>query len=131
MFKRTHELPQIQLTDPIWTVEHISAALRIGERAVRDVIKRSGFPTPSRLGSGPTARLYWVAQDVLDYMRTQAARPVGVPVARLAQPTTVVSPAAPVLPSTARNHSSGAVLSNEDALAAIAALPTTRTQVTR
>jgi len=128
MFKRTHELPQIQLTDPIWTIEHVAAALRIGERAARDVIKRPGFPSPSRLGSGPTSRLYWLAQDVLDYMRTQATRPPTMPASRTLP---AFSPTTPVLPAP-RNRGAGALVTDdEEALAVIESLQTTRQQVTR
>ena len=65
MNTRTAPLPPVDLTDPIWTVEHAAAALRLGPRATRTVVATTGFPTPFRLNDAPTARLDWVRDDVL------------------------------------------------------------------
>ncbi len=68
MHTRTTPLPPVDLADPIWTVEHVAAAFRLGPRATRSLIARPDFPAAFRLSDARTARLYWRREQVLDFV---------------------------------------------------------------
>lgn len=116
MHTRTTPLPPIDLADPIWTVEHVALAFRIGIRATRSLIATPDFPNAFRASSAPKALLYWRRDQVLDVVaahaasgRVAATEPTRAAATRLPTPT-----AATEMP---RN-----VASDDDAVAAIAAL---------
>ena len=112
MNPRTTPLPPVDLTDPIWTLEHLAQALRLGERATRTLVAGAGFPSPFRLTSSRTARLYWMRQDLLDHFASPRGR-MPVPEAPLEQP-------APTLPTSRFGPSEETA-----ALAELATLPVT------
>lgn len=123
MHTRTTPLPPVDLADPIWTVEHVALAFRIGIRAARTLIARPDFPAAFRLSEGRTARLYWRRERVLDFVDTTATatpeQTTPAPVAprraaTVGEPAPATAAAAPDLPRYAGT--------DDDALAAIAAL---------
>ena len=68
MNARTAPLPPPDLADPIWTIEHVALALRLRLRATRTLVASPGFPAPFRLGNSPTARRYWIRDDLLAHL---------------------------------------------------------------
>jgi len=80
MHTRTTPLPPVELADPVWTIEHVARLLRLGPRATRTAITAPGFPAPFRLNPSPTARLYWLREDVLAHLATLAGAPPPAPV---------------------------------------------------
>ena len=84
MNPRTTPLPPVELADPIWTLEHIAHALRLGTRATRTVIAAPSFPPAFRLTAAPTARLYWMREQVLAHFAAQTAAPSTAPVTQMA-----------------------------------------------
>lgn len=111
MHARATPLPPVDPADPIWTVEHLAAALRLRERATRELIAAPHFPAGFRLSQAPTARRYWLREDVLTHFASLSGarrpRPVS---ARRATPPTQGRPAD----------------RDADALAVLASLPTRR-----
>ncbi len=57
MHPRATPLSPAELTNLLWTFEHLARALRLGERATRTAITDPTFPAPFRLTASPTARL--------------------------------------------------------------------------
>jgi len=114
-----------------WTRQTGSPAttrsLRTGERAARDVIARPGLPCPSRLGPSRTARLYWLASDVLDWMRGLAAPGQSAPTAITDLPMRDAAPMLNAVPTPTERPARG--VSEDDALAVIGSLPTVRRRV--
>ena len=108
MHTRTTPLPPVDPADPIWTVEHLAAALRLGERATRQLIAAPAFPAGFRLSQAPTARRYWLREDVLEHF---ASLSVGTTRRR--------TPGSPAPSAQSRTADRDA-----DARAALAALPT-------
>lgn len=89
MHTRTCDLPPVELTDPVWTVEHLALALRQGERATRTLVTEPAFPAGFRLNDAPTARRYWLRQQVLDHFASLSVAPATrrTPARRPAPPT--------------------------------------------
>jgi hypothetical protein len=110
MNTRTCPLPPVELTDPIWTVEHLALALRQGERATRTLVASAGFPAAFRLNDAPTARLYWLREHLLSHFASLSAparpapappqcRPAGPGAAALADPDAAALAAIALLPA--------------------------------
>ena len=123
MHPRTTPLPPPDLADPIWTVEHLALAFRLGARATRALVAAPGFPAAFRAGPARTARLYWRREQILDL--------VAAGTAAIAGPAPAPAPAtAPAAPAPARPTTAAAppryVAGEDDALAAIAAVRTAR-----
>lgn len=117
MNKRTIELPPIDLADPIWTIEHLALALRQGERATRTLIADPAFPAGFRLSASPTARQYWLRDQILDHFASLcAATPAPARAPRPAPRTT------PAVPTQSRPTAADR---DAAALAELATLPTT------
>lgn len=114
MNTRTTPLPPVELTDPIWTVEHLERALRLGERATRTLIAGPTFPAGFRLTDAPTARRYWLREHVLDHFASLSAVATA-PVTAQRRPASRFQGRTPD--------------AQADALGAIAALPTRRARV--
>ncbi|MBO3084123.1 hypothetical protein [Cellulomonas fengjieae] len=94
MHTRTSDLPPIEPSDPIWTVEHLAAALRQGERATRTLTGDASFPAGFRLNDSPNARRYWLREHVLDHFASlcaTSAGPVPVPSQRRPADTDVLA----------------------------------------
>lgn len=125
MHPRTTPLPPVDLSDPVWTIEHVQRVLRLGLRATRTAVSTTGFPAAFRLNASPTARLYWLREDVLAYFATLAsqAQPAvpTVQVEARTRPVTAARQARPA-PAVGRSaHRSRAPMTREAALAEIAA----------
>lgn len=57
--------PRIDLTDPVWTIQHLSACLHVSVDTAREYTYREDFPGSHFLG----ARLLWDREDVLSWFR--------------------------------------------------------------
>ena len=75
-----HPIPDVDLQDEVWTVEHIAAFLRKRVSAAYDRIREPGFPAPF---DGGQRHRRWLAADVRHHFaqhrshtgRLAAARP--------------------------------------------------------
>ena len=125
MHPRTTPPPPVELADPVWTIEHVQRVLRLGLRATRTAVGAAGFPPAFRLNASPTARLYWLREDVLAYFATLAPQaPPAVPSVQVETRTRSVTTAwqAHPAPAVRRSaHRSHAPMTREAALAEIAA----------
>jgi hypothetical protein len=123
MHTRTTPLSPVDLADPIWTIEHVALAFRLGVRATRSLIARPDFPGAFRLSDARTARLYWRREQVLDFVAggatTGATQATSAPLA----PRSTVTAGRPA-PATGPldAESPRYVGTDDDALAAMAAL---------
>ncbi|MCC2317140.1 hypothetical protein [Cellulomonas chengniuliangii] len=117
MHPRTTPLPPPDLADPIWTVEHVALAFRLGARATRALVAAPGFPAAFRTGPARTARLYWRREQVLNFVAAGTA-PMPTPVPPAAAP----APARPTTAAAPPRYVAG----EDDALAAIAAVRSAR-----
>lgn len=120
MHTRTTPLPPVELADPIWTIEHVALAFRIGIRATRSLIATPNFPTAFRASSAPKARLYWRREQVLDFVAADAAS--GWVAATGPTPAAVTRHPTPTAATDVPRY----VASDDDAVAAIAALRATQ-----
>ena len=71
----------IDMTLPVWRVEHIALLLGFETKdPVYPLIRQNGFPAPRRLS--PKGRMLWFPDEILGWLRNQpvAAMPVGVAV---------------------------------------------------
>ena len=57
---------QPNLSDPIWTVEHVATCFGLSVDRTRDYTREEGFPAARRL-AGDAGRLYWHRDAVLDW----------------------------------------------------------------
>ena len=122
MHARTSPLPPIALADPVWTIEHVALAFRIGIRSSRSLVASPGFPTPFRLNASRTARLYWRREDVLAHL-ARASDPT-TPLRSETPPKANTSPTPTTSTRMPRAAITSSDLASDDAaLAAIAALP--------
>jgi hypothetical protein len=70
---RTDSPVNIDLSVPIWTIEHVAAALHLSVDAAREYTYRTDFPRP-RDGF---ARNLWTRQEVLDWFAGLPPKPRG------------------------------------------------------
>jgi hypothetical protein len=70
---RTDSPVNIDLSVPIWTIEHVAAAFHLSVDAAREYTYRTDFPRP-RAGF---SRHLWTRQEVLDWFAALAPKPRG------------------------------------------------------
>ena len=70
---RTDSPVNIDLSVPIWTIEHVAAAFHLSVDAAREYTYREDFPRP-RAGF---SRNLWTRQEVLDWFAGLPPRPRG------------------------------------------------------
>jgi hypothetical protein len=70
---RTDSPVNIDLSVPIWTIEHVAAACHLSVDAAREYTYRTDFPRP-RAGF---SRNLWTRQEVLDWFAGLAPKPRG------------------------------------------------------
>jgi hypothetical protein len=70
---RTDSPVNIDLSVPIWTIEHVAAACHLSVDAAREYTYRADFPRP-RAGF---SRNLWTRQEVLDWFAGLAPKPRG------------------------------------------------------
>jgi hypothetical protein len=70
---RTDSPVNIDLSVPIWTIEHVAAAFHLSVDAAREYTYREDFPRP-RTGF---SRNLWTRQEVLDWLAGLAPKPRG------------------------------------------------------
>jgi hypothetical protein len=70
---RTDSPVNIDLSVPIWTIEHVAAAFHLSVDAAREYTYREDFPR-SRAGF---SRNLWTRQEVLDWFAGLAPKPRG------------------------------------------------------
>jgi hypothetical protein len=70
---RTDSPVNIDLSVPIWTIEHVAAAFHLSVDAAREYTYRADFPRP-RAGF---SRNLWTRQEVLDWFAGLTPRPRG------------------------------------------------------
>ena len=75
MNPRTTPLSPVALTDPVWTVAHLEAGLRLSERAIRSLIADPAFPAGFRLTGAASARRYWLREDLLTHFASLSSAP--------------------------------------------------------
>lgn len=61
----TSEHPRTDLTDPVWTIQHLAACFHVTVDTAREYTYRDDFPGSHLLG----ARLLWDREDVLSWFR--------------------------------------------------------------
>lgn len=124
MHNRHTMLPPVELTDPVWTIEHVALALRLQLRATRTVIAAPGFPAPFRTPTGANARKYWIREDVLAHFAALRTPAAAAPPARQLAPAPAAHAALPA-PAVA------ALDPQEAALARLRSMPAASTRSAR
>lgn len=56
--------PQVDLADPVWTIEHVARCFGLSVDRAREYAARDDFPEARRLGGG-RGRLFWTREGVL------------------------------------------------------------------
>ena len=70
---RTDSAVNVDLSVPIWTIEHVAAALHLSVDAAREYTHRPDFPRPREC----FARNLWTRQEILDWFATLPPKPCG------------------------------------------------------
>jgi hypothetical protein len=65
----------LDLSVPIWTIDHVAAALHLSVDTAREHTYTAGFPAPR----GGFARHLWLREEVLAWFAALPARPAGTP----------------------------------------------------